>query len=417
MMMKKFLFVLLALLMTINLFGQKIDTDSLLVKTTQLFNVEKNYQKTIKMGHLGIKEAPNYLDFHMLLGRAYMITKATDSARFYFNHVIDINPKYTEAFAYLTKLEIEAKDNVAALTTVEKGLALYPEEKEFYMLKLQIIELDNDDDKSIAYLNELIAKFPEDNRLKQQLTEIKTKSNSDRLGINYNLTNFSRDGIGPWHLIEMQYIRQRKKITVIGQLNYAERNSFDTSISGLQYQMDTYFATTKKSYSYASAAFSNDNFVFPKLNLAYSFYYNFSRGWEGDLGMRYTKTIDKGFYSAAAGVGKYIGSYWINLKSYLLFDEDKSYPALTFTARYYLDTRYDYVSAFLGYGTSPDERITIGQFQQRIALNSHRIGVGYNRLLWNNYIVAIQTAYNRQEYQIDNYQNEFNTFISIQYKF
>ena len=415
--MKKVLFILLGVLMTINLFGQKIDTDSLLVKTTQLLNVEKNYQKAIDMAHLGIKEAPNYLDFHMLLGRAYMITKVTDSARYYFDYVIDENPKYKEAFSYLTKIEIEVKDNVAALATIEKAMALYPEEKEFYMLKLQIIELDNDDDKSVAYLNELIAKFPEDNRLKQQLVELKTKSNSDRIGINYNLTNFSRDGIGPWHLIEMQYIRQRKKTTLIGQLNYAERNSFDTSISGLQYQMDTYFATTKKSYSYASVAFSNDTFVFPKLNLAYSLYYNFNRGWEGDLGMRYTKTIDRGFYSAAAGVGKYVGSYWINLKSYLLLDEDKSYPALTLTTRYYLDTRYDYVSAFLGYGTSPDERITIGQFQQRIALNSYRIGVGYNRLLWNNYIVAVQAAYNRQEYQIDNYQNEFNTFISVHYKF
>lgn len=417
MMMKKVIFILVGLLMTINVFGQKIDTDSLLVQTARVLNVEKNHPKAIQMAHVGIREAPNYLDFHVLLGRAYMITKVTDSARFFFNHVINKNPKYKEAFSYLTKVEIEAKNSVAALTTIEKAIALYPEEKEFQLLKLQVIELDNDDDKTTAYLNELIVKFPEDKRFKQQLVELKTKSNSDRIGINYNLTNFSRDGIGPWHLIEMQYIRQRKKITLIGQLNYAERNSFDTSISGLQYQMDTYFATTKKSYSYASAAYSNDTFVFPKLNLAYSFYYNFNRGWEGDLGMRYTKTIDKGFYSAVVGVGKYIGSYWINLKSYLLFDEDKSYPALTLTTRYYLDTRYDYVSAFLGYGTSPDERITIGQFQQRIALNSYRVGAGYNRLLWNDYIVAVQAAYNRQEYQINNYQNEFNTLISLQYKF
>jgi YaiO family outer membrane protein len=416
-MKKRFLFILVSFSLTISLFGQKIDTDSLLVQTAHQLNVEKNYLKTIEMAHLGIKKAPNYLDFHVLLGRAYMITKVTDSARFYFNHVIDENPKYKEVFSYLTKLEIEAKNNSGAMTTIDKAINLYPDEKEFYMLKLQVVDLDNDDEKTIGYLNELTARYPDDNRIKQQLVEINTKSNSDRVGINYNLTNFDRSGVGPWHLIGLQYIRQRKKITWIGQLNYAERQSIDNTQSGLQYEIDTYFPNSKKSYSYASVAYSNDDFVFPKFRFAYSYYYNFKRGWEGDLGMRYTKTINNDLYSAAFGVGKYIGAYWINLKTYLLFNEKKTYPALALTTRYYINTRFDYASFVLGYGTSPDERITLGQFEQRAALNSYRIGAGYNRLLWEHYIMGIQASYNKQEYKIDNYQNEFNTTISFQYQF
>jgi hypothetical protein len=30
-----------------------------------------------------------------------------------------------------------------------------------------------------------------------------------------------------------------------------------------------------------------------------------------------------------------------------------------------------------GYGTSPDDRVTIGQLEQRVSLTSYRIGAGY----------------------------------------
>ena len=93
------------------------------------------------------------------------------------------------------------------------------------------------------------------------------------------------------------------------------------------------------------------------------------------------------------------------------------YPAFTATARYYFDTKYDYATVLTGYGTSPDERVTLGQFEQRVALNSYRLGAGYYRLLWKHYCVGLQGVYNHQEYTPNNYQNEFDLFLSVQYKF
>jgi hypothetical protein len=42
----------------------------------------------------------------------------------------------------------------------------------------------------------------------------------------------------------------------------------------------------------------------------------------------------------------------------------------TLTTRYYFDTKYDYLSMIAGYGTSPDDRVTIGQLEQRVSLTS-----------------------------------------------
>jgi hypothetical protein len=78
------------------------------------------------------------------------------------------------------------------------------------MLKLQILERENDDDKTFNYLNYLIAKYPANADLKQKLTQLKIKSDSDRIGINYNYTAFSRSSVGPWQLTSLQYIRKKE---------------------------------------------------------------------------------------------------------------------------------------------------------------------------------------------------------------
>jgi hypothetical protein len=116
----------------------------------------------------------------------------------------------------------------------------------FNMLKLQILERENDDDKTFNYLNYLIAKYPANADLKQKLTQLKIKSDSDRIGINYNYTAFSRSSVGPWQLTSLQYIR-KKKITLISRLSYADRQSFGNSISsGIQYEFETYIKKQSK---------------------------------------------------------------------------------------------------------------------------------------------------------------------------
>jgi YaiO family outer membrane protein len=149
----------------------------------------------------------------------------------------------------------------------------------------------------------------------------------------------------------------------------------------------------------------------------YSFYYNFNDGWEADLGGRYTKTVDENLTAVVAGIGKYIGSYWLNLRTFLQNQNSKVYPAFTLTSRYYFDSRFDYATVIMGYGTSPDERSVLGQLEQRIAMNSYRIGAGYYRVLWKNYLAGIQVNYNNQEYLPGLKQNETELNFSLHYRF
>jgi YaiO family outer membrane protein len=417
--MKKIIFIIiLIILSSSNLLAQKINTDSLLVKTYFELNTKKNYTKAIQLAHLGLKIAPNYLDFHLVLGRSYMLTKSTDSARVHFNHVINNNPEYKEAFSYLAKLEIQDKNLVNAISTIDKALIYYPDDLKFHLLKLETIELEDDDDDKISnYLDYLIEKYPSNLDITQKLTQLKTKSNSDRVAINYNYTVFSRGSVGPWQLTGLQYIRERKKITLIGQLSFADRQSFGSSISsGIQYEFETYIKNNQQSYSYINTSYSND-IVFPKLRLGYSYFHNFKKGWEGDIGVRYIQTVDNDIYGGVLGVGKYIGSYWLHLKSYLQINEKEINPAFTATARYYSNTKYDYTTVLIGYGSAPDERVSLVDLPQRISLNSYRVGIGYFRQFGNHFITGTQLVLNRQEYIANRFQNELEMFLTLQYKF
>ncbi|MFV5695781.1 YaiO family outer membrane beta-barrel protein [Flavobacterium sp. LB3P122] len=398
-------------------FAQKIDTDSLLTEALHDAYKTRNYKLALKKSQLGIKLAPDYLDFYLLSGRIYQLTQKRDSARFYYNYVIERNPKYEEAFSYLINMDLEEKKYREAEILINKAIEAHPENKAFDYNKMTIYQSQNDDKKEFDYLKILQLKYPDDSELKQRVFNLDTKNNSERIGINYSYTTFNRKAYGPWHLGSLQYIRQRNWGSLIGRVNYSNRYASGKSlIDGVQYEAESYLFTGKNNYSYLGMAYS-ENPVFPKLKLGYSFFQNFKKGWEADMGIRYVKTQDTEFTTVVMGIGKYVGSFWINLKSYIQSDQNNLYPAFTLNTRYYFDTRFDYASFSAGYGSSPDERSTLGQYEQRISLNSYRIGGGYFKLFNDHYITGIQLTLNNQEYAPDLKQTELELALMLQYKF
>lgn len=414
----KLTFLFVCSLLQYSLLAQKkIDTDSLLKVTNRCITVDKNYSEAKRLGHLGLKLAPKYYDFHIALGRACRFTQEIDSARYYFTIVTSNNPKYKEAFLYLAQIEIEAKDTAQAIIVVDKALALYPEEKDFYWLKLRAIELENDDVKTMDFLNLMAAKYPNDQSINNRQLDLKLNSNSDRLGVSSTVTTFDRAGIGPWNLSSLQYIRQRKKVTLIGRYNYADRQSYGASIAhGSLAEAESYVKWSTQHYSFGNIGLGSAS-VFPKLRLNYSSFIRIASKWEMEVGLRYNKNTASENYSSVLGLGTYIGSGWFNVKSYLNLDTPNLYPSFIATYRYYYNSRFDYYSATMGYGTSPDERETLPQYEQRVSLSSYRMGLGYSRVLYKRYIVGVQGNFNRQEYLPQKYQNEVSASLQLQYLF
>ena len=412
------LFIFLFLVSNQKISAQKIDSDSLLTVIIKDMQNEKNYEKNIQRALLGKKIAPAYLDYYLLLGRNYDFLKNTDSARYYYKYYIEKNVANEDAFNYLINLELEDKKYKEAEIIIDQAIALHSENKGFEQKKIVLYQLQKDRKKEYEYLKNLQLKNPNDNAITQLVFQLESKLKTDRIGVNYSLTSFDRKGYGPWQLGSLQYVRERQWGSLIGRINYADRISFGQSIAnGFQYEAESYIYTSKNNYSYLSGAYSEDS-VFPKIRLGYSFYQNFKNGWEGDLGIRYLKIQDgTEFKTAVVGVGKYLDSFWVNLKTFIQKENDEYYPAVTLTIRYYFDTRFDYIALTSGYGSSPEERTTLSQFKERVSLNSYRMGAGYFKLFNNHYITGIQLTYNKQEYIRNATQNELELSLMLQYKF
>jgi YaiO family outer membrane protein len=183
--------------------------------------------------------------------------------------------------------------------------------------------------------------------------------------------------------------------------------------TGLQLEAESYIFSKKNNYSFINVAFSADD-AFPQVKLGYSYFRSFKKGWEADLGARYIKMQDNtDLKTLNIGVGKYLGSYWINLRTYI----QKDSPSLTFTSRYYYKTKYDYFTLIAGYGTSPDDRTIAAQYDRRVLLNSFRLSAGFFTLIKSHYIFGILITDNEQEYKENKFQTELNFAFSLQYKF
>ena len=401
-----------------SVFAQKINTDSLLVVTNNIIKSDqKDYFKAKKIAHQCIKVSPNYLDFHIALGKIHKNEKNIDSARYYFQHVINNNPKYKEAFTYLSKIELDSKNKELALKTINLGLDFHPEEKEFYLVKLQIINSEENTKKSIDYLEFLNGKYPDDIEIKNQLQNYKDLIKSNRIGTNYTFTTFSRDNYGPWHQTSINYSKQFNKVSLGGRVSYIDRRQNGSSQNfGYFYEIESYFKTTKKSYSFANLGFS-DGEVFPEFRFLFSNYYTLGKGFETEVGYRYNKRANSNSSSGILALGKYFKNNWINLRTSFQLDEPKLYPSFSTQFRHYYNTRFDYFSFNVGYGTSPDERETLTQFQERIALTSYRFGAGYNKLFAKKYVMGLSSSFNNQEYSPNKFQNEYNFSINLVYLF
>ncbi len=391
---------------------KKIDIDSLLINTIKEVKVTKDYETAIKKYQIGIKKSPDYLDFHLELARSFQMSKMPDSARYHYKYVIDKNRAYEDAFVNLINLEIAEKKYDNAQNAVDKAINAYPRSEKYYIKKIDIYELQGDEKQETEYLKTLENKFPDNSEIKQRAITLFNKNRSERVGVNYGFTTFDRKGTGNWNLINLVYVRSRNWGSLIGGINYANRNSFQ----GVQFEAQSFLFMSKKSYSYVDFAFSK-SYVFPDFRVAYSYFQNYKKGWESELGFRYIKVSNINLTTAVIGAGKYIGNYWITLKTFILRQDQIFYPAFTLGARYYLDTKYDYLSFVSGYGTSPDERTTLGQFEQRVALKSYRMGGGFSKIFNDKYIVGLQTTVNRQEYAPNLRQNEFDVNLKFEYKF
>lgn len=388
----RLIFSSIFLLCTISVFSQDgVDNvDDAFTQARELgFNGER--RAAIDLAQRILIKAPTYADVRNFLGRLYTWEGQYDSARIQFLIVLKDEPDNEDAYLALMDCELYDDNPAQAYAySLNAFKSILNPSEEIYYRKAKALYDSTQYKESLAECDTMIEKFPDFQKAKDLRENNLLALRVNKVTASWDYDDFNKR-FGPWYLGYLAYARRTEAFgTVVGRLNYASR--FDTS--GYQAEVDMYPIIIPGTYSYVNFGYSNFA-LFPTYRVGYSLYKNLPRSYEGEIGFRWLK-FDNSVWIYTASVGKYIGRYWFNVRTFVI-PQDNKQISLSFlsTTRYYFGDRDNYFGVLLGYGLAPDEKIS-GQdpakIQNIISSNpfpSSRIALDYSQTFYNKFFFNI----------------------------
>ncbi|WP_159445097.1 YaiO family outer membrane beta-barrel protein [Filimonas lacunae] len=343
----------------------------------------------------------------LALGRQWQEKGATDSATMAFKQVLIYAPDDTIAFTRLVSSFAMQYKPDSVLVYAGRGLQLQPGNIALLREKAVALEAKGRYTEAVAAIEAWKLQEPGNKRLDDYLLYMKNRTYRNQLGV-LHLQSFYDNGTRTALISSLQYLRRFNKGIVLGRVNYGDRQSGN----GVQLEAEMYYNHTKQDYSWLWLGWSN-SLVFPKYRASYSFFHNFPKGWEGELGFRYLRADTINTYTPLLSVAKYIGSYWVNARGYFTKDTDKWYQAYTLTNRWYVNEQRDFLALILSTGVSPDDRSRSFQLNNLLGVTTNSVAVGYQKYFRYNTILSLYAAWLHQSLSGRADINQYDIYLSF----
>lgn len=167
--------------------------------------------------------------------------------------------------------------------------------------------------------------------------------------VKYGYDHFNRgeEDFGPWHLASFDLSKKLKWGTVIGRINYANRNFTSISKSGPQFEIDLYPKITKGFYAYVNGGYSSSS-VFPKYRFGGELYKSLPSGFEISAGARYLDFSTAKVLIYTGNLGKYYKNYLFSLRPFVTSKTSGIDISGILLIRKYQNNPRNYISLLLG---------------------------------------------------------------------
>jgi YaiO family outer membrane protein len=114
-------------------------------------------------------------------------------------------------------------------------------------------------------------------------------------------------------------------------------------------------------------------------------------------------------------VEKYLNNYWFSLRNYLFFKEYGVSGSYYLSTRRYFATQFDYLTVTLGYGTAPDEPVTVISDLDRMKAISGRIDI--SKGLGQSARLGLGVGYAYEEFQDRDYRHRISARLGCYIRF
>lgn len=347
-------------------------------------------------------------DVALLLGRTYAWDGMYDSARVVFHSVLHHNPDNFEVLGALADVEYWSDNHSKAIEYCDKALQKEPDSEEFVLKKARILNSDEKTEEAVGLLSDFVENESASPELMKKLKEYRLDLMRNTVKIAYTVDFFEEDfNRDPWHIVALSYGHETGIGSVIARVNYAKR--FDNT--GFQYEIDAYPTLTKNAYAYVNYGFS-ESILFPNHRLGFEWYQNFPKAYEASLGLRALFFDNSSVDIYTATVGKYLGNYWLSLRSYVTPDSDGTSVSGSLQMRRYYSDPEHYYGVRLSYGISPDDNSNLIISEERLTLKARSLKLEYNHIFKRIWILNLGFTVGDEERIPGKYSN-FYTFDII----
>lgn len=348
-------------------------------------------------------------DVALLLGRTYAWDGKYDSARIVLKNVLVEMPGNMEVYDALSDVEFWSDNNEMAIDYCNEALQIEPEAKSFVLKKAKILYSGEKYEEAVAVLEGFLQKNPGDSEFLIKLKEYRLDALKNNIKLMYTVDFFDEDfNRDPWQLYALSYGRKTKLGTVITRINYARR----FGEQGFQYELDAYPKISENNYGYLNYGFSN-NVLFPKNRFGAEWYHNFPHAFEGSVGVRFLDFGSSGVDIYTATLGKYIGNYWVSLRSFVTPDPSGTSVSGFLSVRRYFSDSENYIGLRAGYGISPDDRRNPVESEKNLTLNTYSVRAEYNHLIKKVWILNLAAVWSNEEIQPGAFSGYYTFDIGI----
>lgn len=261
--------------------------------------------------------------------------------------------------------------------------------------------------EAIALLDTLLEKEPENIEAKNLLHSIKTTDMLNKVSVGYYYDYFRFNTLDPQQMVSMQYSRVTPSGSVVARINYANR----FLSNGVQYELDAYPSLGKKWYAYTNVGYSKAGF-FPIFRCGGEVYRGFPKGFEASAGFRYLDFATSTVTIYTAYLGRYLGNYWLSLRTFLTPGNGTVSRSVVILARKYYADADTYIGLRVGYGLSPDDRRKLVD-ATTINLESLSGRIEINKKFKDLWIGSCYAAYENQEFYPGLFREIFSFNVGI----
>lgn len=353
------------------------------------------------------------------LMRTYAAEQDYDSARLVAYNLLEENPDYHDVSLYLARLYGWESNFDSAYVLVNRVLGKDSTLIEAYVIRVDLAYWENDWEKLELYAIQALEKDPGLSGVEEKLVLARQQDmrvlDKPEIFVGYSYDHFSVPYIRNWHMVTVGGVIPTEPATLSPYVNAGYHPGLDGQSTDIQFNLDAYFNVgTKNSIlaGYGISPSGSRDFL-PNHRAALEYWRVLPKGFGVSAGLRYFFWDDHFTFLTLSGE-KYLGSYWISLRSYLFSKDYGISTSWYLSARRYLDSKYNYILATVGYGTAPDEPLLVVSDLDRLNALSFKLGI--SRQLNTRFRLQVTAGYSYEEYDDQAYRNRFDFRTALYFR-